>query len=1091
MQVSEMCIARVFATGVLSTVVALSCLAGQSKVFSADWPMWRHGLERNGVSLEPLPETLHLHWSRELLKTKPAWPNEPRLHFDASYEPVVAGKQLFVGSTVDGSLAAFDIATGQLNWRFYSDGPVRLAPAVADGRVYFGSDDGLLYCLEASTGKLLWKLSGAPAERGQRRHLGNGRLISFWPVRGGPVVDDGVVYFGAGIWPTMGVFVRAADAKTGKLLWTNGDSNAIENLRIDHNYSHEGGISPQGHLLISGDTVIVPNGRSMPARLDRKTGKLKYFVQGYRNGDSRVSISGDIALVGATGVVNLKDGREIASLWAKAGDKRPDGWSWDWDLFEAPLLPYKFSPAIDYRSAIKDGVAYGVEDGTVYAYDLKNAKTTRYEKEQNGKQLKPARWDAPLNWKLATPFSGKKQPTRSVIVAGDRLYSHSGRNLIAIDLPSSDDKAPTVHWTHELTSEVGSLIAANDQLIVATLDGTIHCFGERTSAPKTHSRISDSVAVVEPAVSELVASILSESKVSDGYAVLLGLPKPQLVEELLQTSELRIIAVDSDPARINKLRRRLMTEGKYSDRLQLVEADPATTDIPPYIANLLIVSDETATPMDSDERVKRMFEMLRPYGGTACVVTPDGKNAKLLSHASPGTLPGIKTRATENMVLVTREGPLPGSAVWSHETGDASRSFFSRDELVKAPLGVLWYGDGPDHGFYKRKDYGHGVKPQVAGGRMFALQIASNTLHAVDAYTGRLLWTRKVGGSARYVSMPEAVYVGDERECLVLDAGSGETLHTFPLDVGRPADVPVSVTDVRVDGEAIVIAVRFNQENSIPKGRWNSELIVCLDRSTWKQLWSRQAEHRYHTAAIAMAGGRVFCIDSHSPAEIGAMKRRGLDTAGLASTLLALDARTGTEIWKRVVNDPPAVMESLHFMSMRTRDDWLEYSVDHDLIIAGKADRTFAVNASTGKEVWKAAMRGNQPLILGPETFINQTGHTYDVKTGKLISGAALFRRGGCNYAVGNVNLLFLRSNCAAYVDVKSGKQFNIRSLRSGCSNSLVAADGLLNVPCFSMGCVCNYPIQTSFAMRHMPETEAWLGNSPIKFERPVSTPDE
>ena len=136
-------------------------------------------------------------------------------------------------------------------------------------------------------------------------------------------------------------------------------------------------------------------------------------------------------------------------------------------------------------------------------------------------------------------------------------------------------------------------------------------------------------------------------------------------------------------------------------------------------------------------------------------------------------------------------------------------------------------------------------------------------------------------------------------------------------------------------------------------------------------------------------------------------------------------------------------------------------------------------------------MRGNQPLILGPETFINQSGHTYDVKTGKLINGAALFRRGGCNYAVGNVNLLFLRSNCAAYVDVKSGKQFNIRSLRSGCSNSLVAADGLLNVPCFSMGCVCNYPIQTSFAMRHMPETEAWLGNTPIRFERPVSTPDE
>jgi outer membrane protein assembly factor BamB len=1076
---------------VLAIVVALSSLASLGRAFSADWPMWRHGLERNGVSAEPLPETLNLHWSRQLLEPKPAWPNEPRLHFDASYEPVAVGKQLFVGSMVDGSLAAFNIETGELSWQFYSDGPVRLAPAVADGRVYFGSDDGLLYCLEASTGKLLWKLSGAPAERGQRRHLGNGRLISFWPVRGGPVVDDGVVYFGAGIWPTMGVFVRAADAKTGQLLWTNGDSNAIENLRIDHNYSHEGGISPQGHLLISGDTVVVPNGRSMPARLDRKTGKLKYFVQGYRNGDSRVSISGDIALVGATGVVNLEDGREIGSLWAKAGDKRPEGWSWDWDLFEAPLLPYKFSPAIDYRSAIADGVAYGVEDGTVFAYDLKNSETTRYEKEQNGKQLNPARWDAPLNWKLATPFAGKKQTTRSVIVAGDRLYSHSGRTLFAIDLPPTDNKDATVAWTHELSGEPGSLIAANGRLIVASLDGTIHCFGKGALKSKTHSRTSEPIAAAESGSIERAAAILKESAVTDGYAVLLGLSNEQLVDELLRTSELRIIAVDSDSARINDLRQRLMTDGDYSDRLQLIEGNPDTADIPPYIANLLIVSDEAVAPMDSDERVKRMFEMLRPYGGNACVVTPDGKNAKLLSHASPGTLPGVKTRTTEDMVVLTREGPLQGSAVWSHETGDASRSFFSRDELVKAPLGVLWYGDGPDHGFYKRKDYGHGVKPQVAGGRMFALQIASNTLHAVDAYTGRLLWTRKVGGSARYVSMPDAVYVGDERECLVLDASSGETLHTFSLDVSKPDETAVSVTDIRVDREAIVIAVRFNKENAIPKGRWNSELIVCLDRTSGKQLWSRAAKQRYNTAAIAVAGGRVFCIDSHSPEDIGAMKRRGIDTAGLASTLLAINDRTGSEVWKKVIHDPPAVMDSLHFMSLRTRDDWLEYSVDHDLIIAGKGDRTFAVNASTGDDVWKAAMRGNQPLILGPETFINQAGHTYDVKTGKLISGAALFRRGGCNYAVGNVNLLFLRSNCAAYVDVKTGKQFNIRSLRSGCSNSLVAADGLLNVPCFSMGCVCNYPIQTSFAMRHMPETEAWLGDNPIKFERPVSTPDE
>jgi len=1073
---------------VLSTVLTLVALTSVDTSGAADWPMWRHGLERTGASPEILSAELRPQWSRELPEPKPAWPNESRLHFDATYEPVVAGEQLFVGSMVDGSLAAFDLGTGRENWRFYSDGPVRLAPAIADGRVYFGSDDGFLYCLEADSGKQLWKLSGAPEERGQRRHMGNGRLISFWPVRGGPVVDDGVVYFGAGIWPTMGVFIRAANAETGGVIWTNDDSHAIENLRIDHNYSHEGGLSPQGHLLISNGMVVVPNGRSMPARLDRKTGKLKYFVQGYRNGDSRVSISGDMALVGATGVVSMKDGREIASLWAQAGDKAPKGWSWDWDLFEAPLLPYKFIPACDYRSAISEGIAYGVEDGTLYAYDLSNSQVTRYEKQQNGRDLRPARWDAPLKWKLATPFAGKKLVTNSVIVAGGRIYSHCGQTLIAVDPPAGDNQTASVVWTHDLPSVPGSLIAAHGRLVVSTLDGTLHCFGGSDSTPLAHRRESDFIASRQDKAAELVKSIAAESGIADGYAVVFGLEQEGIIAELLQQSRLRVIAIDADSDRVNRLRQRLMTNGAFSGRLQFVTGDPNTVDLPPYLASLLIVSDDGTVKLDSDERLKRLFEVLRPYGGTACIARPKDQQASVLQHVSPGVLAGSRTATTDGLVILRREGPLQGSAIWSHETGDASRSFYSRDELVKAPLGVLWYGDGPDHGFYKRKDYGHGVKPQVAGGRMFALQIASSTLHAVDAYTGRLLWTRKVGGSARYVSMPEAVYVGDERNCLVLDSATGKTLHTFAMNVGRPGDVPVSVSDVRVDGDVVVLAVRFNKENSIPKGRWNSELIICLDRDSGTQLWRREAEQRYNIASLAVAHGKVFCIDSHSPEEIGAMKRRGTEVGKLPSTLLAIDARTGTEVWKKVSTQQPAVMDTLHFMSLRTRDDWLEYSSDHDLLITGKGDFTYAVKASTGEDVWQAPMRGNQPLILGPDTFINQAGHTYDTKTGKLVNGSALFRRGGCNYAVGNMNLLFLRSNCAAYVDVKSGKQFNLRSLRSGCSNSLVAADGLLNVPCFSAGCVCNYPIQTSFAMRHMPETADWHGNQPIKLELPATT---
>lgn len=54
--------------------------------------------------------------------------------------------------------------------------------------------------------------------------LGNERMISKWPARGGPVVHDGILYRAAGIWQSEGVFVRAMNPATGDLVWTNDES---------------------------------------------------------------------------------------------------------------------------------------------------------------------------------------------------------------------------------------------------------------------------------------------------------------------------------------------------------------------------------------------------------------------------------------------------------------------------------------------------------------------------------------------------------------------------------------------------------------------------------------------------------------------------------------------------------------------------------------------------------------------------------------------------------------------------------------------------------------------------------------------------
>ena len=122
----------------------------------------------------------------------------------------------------------------------------------------------------------------------------------------------------------------------------------------------------------------------------------------------------------------------------------------------------------------------------------------------------------------------------------------------------------------------------------------------------------------------------------------------------------------------------------------------------------------------------------------------------------------------------------------------------SRDKLVKAPLGLLWFG-GPGHeGILPR--HGHGPSPQVAGGRLFIE--GADMLRAVDVYTGRMIWQRELQGfgsyynttahfagageiGSNYVSLPDRVYAVHGTKILELDAATGTTLKSLALDEAR------------------------------------------------------------------------------------------------------------------------------------------------------------------------------------------------------------------------------------------------------------------------------------------------------------------
>ncbi|MCA9248490.1 MAG: PQQ-binding-like beta-propeller repeat protein [Planctomycetales bacterium] len=240
---------------------------------AADWPMWRRDAARTATSEESLPEKLHLQWTRALPAPAPAY-RAQRLQFDAGYEPVVVGKTLVVCVPANNSVVAMDTESGEERWRRYLDGPPRLAPAVWNDLVLVGADDGCIYCLSLADGSVAWKFRAVPS---RRCLLGNRRMISAWPVRGGPVVADGVVYFAAGVWPLEGVFLYALEATSGKLVWHNDSAGTIFGPQ-PHGAESLGGVSPQGYLALQGEDLVVPCGQALPAYFDRSTGRLKEFA---------------------------------------------------------------------------------------------------------------------------------------------------------------------------------------------------------------------------------------------------------------------------------------------------------------------------------------------------------------------------------------------------------------------------------------------------------------------------------------------------------------------------------------------------------------------------------------------------------------------------------------------------------------------------------------------------------------------------------------------------------------------------------------------------------------------------------------------
>ena len=201
-----------------------------------DWPMFRADPAGTAAVAAPLLPKVAELWRRRVPGGEPS-------------APVCAVGRVLVGGR-DGSVRAWDAASGKPLWQVASRAAVPYPPVYWNGRAVFGSCDGGLYCVDAADGRVLGGVQLAPDTRFVNIM---DHWMSAWPVGGGVLVSsDGMAYAAAGSTATDGAVAAAVDVATGTLRWRQAYTLDRAPPRLS--------FGVQANLLLAGGALYVNGG---------------------------------------------------------------------------------------------------------------------------------------------------------------------------------------------------------------------------------------------------------------------------------------------------------------------------------------------------------------------------------------------------------------------------------------------------------------------------------------------------------------------------------------------------------------------------------------------------------------------------------------------------------------------------------------------------------------------------------------------------------------------------------------------------------------------------------------------------------------
>lgn len=985
-----------------------------SPLLAADWPAYRNDAARTGFTAEPIPNQLRLRWKFRLpAGPSPAWPTSDRMQYDLAFQPILVGDLVLFGSSADDQVYALDAMTGRIRWRFFSEGPVRFAPAAWQDRVFVASDDGHLYALALTDGRLLWKHRAGP---GSRRVMGNERMISHWPARGGPVVTDGKVFYSGGIWPSDGVFLYALDAATGRPVWRNGETGSLRMGQPHGGAEADSGVAAQGYLLAAGDFLIVPTGRAVPAVFDRGDGKLRYYhlQKNQHRGGTQVLVS-ESSFLNSGCLFDLATG----DLTAQFG----------------------LGPSV----GIKGGIVRA-EGRTLATYRWRDVDKI----DRKGQAVKTR----VLEQERVAPV--EREVLEFIIAGSDAIVGCDGQ-ITAIDYTGQRNQ----WWKQSIEGRVLGLAAGNGRVVATTDTGLVCLFDGNPEPPPGPA---PAPAMEQPDAKSLAEAnrILDAAKIKAGYAVLLGGGRGDLALALAEKSDLNIVVVEPDAKLATEARLRIAKAGLYGKRVSVHVLPLEATQFPKQFANLVIAPRDARLAADRSLQAE-MRRLRRPYNGLICT-TSSGKVTIDKAGAPPGAGNWTHQNGSAANTLCSEDELVKGrlSMFWFR---DVDFEIANRHGQGPAPLVSEGYMVVSGvHGLCCLDSYN--------GRRLWDFKVPDLLIDFDGIHHD--VGVGDTGGP--FCIGAGSVYVRNGPRCLRIDLATGRLLREFTTPQADD-DANRNWGYLAFEGGLLFGSVAYQAHNVSPRYqltnlRTESVRFFAMDPATGAVKWQYRPKASIRHNAIAISGRRVFLIDRPvvEADRVTNQRRDGRPAPKLAydqvprGALLALDASTGKVVWKNeddIWGTQIAVSAKHDVLLMNYK------AVRHSFfeLPSEVGGRLAGFDASTGRRLWdQTATYQTRPLIN--DATIYAQGGAWDLKTGSPVNWE--FQRSyGCGQISAGRNLMLFRSATLGYVDLtRNAGTENYGGIRPGCWINAIPASGLVLVPDGSSKCHCSYQMKAWFALQ-------------------------